>query len=185
MVRRLRALALAASVLGAAPAFAAGGLPALPESSPDRYLQTNLHFDGGGTEISSIHYLRGGLLKRCTRVTLGPLTKNRLTVTAGGTEYLYVFAGHTPRPWEAHLQKLFGRTCDPGAVRRMSAIDQKGIQQGEALVGMTKEGVKLALGIPPEHATPSLDADTWVYWQSRFNKLAVVFQKGKVVQVKG
>jgi hypothetical protein len=166
-----------------AVAFAGGEASA---DSADRYLQTNLHYDAHTTEISSLHYLRGGMIPRCTRVTLGPLEKDHATVVvaSSGTRYVYQFSKHTPKPWDAHLDRLFGRTCDQGAVKRLSAVDQKGVKQGQALAGMTKEGVKLALGIPPEHATPSMDADVWTYWTSRFNKLTVTFRGGKVVEVR-
>lgn len=196
--------ALAACVLLASPASAqkpkkkaaapakpvSTALPEIPADSPERYLQTNLHYDAKEPEqISSIHYLRGGMIPLCTRVSLGPLEKDELDVTlvdgaAAGRKIRYVFSGHTPKPYEPHLDALFARTCDPGAPARLSAVDAEGVKKGEALVGMSKEGVRMALGAPPAHATPSLESDTWVYWSSRFNKLAVVFQDGKVVTVR-
>jgi hypothetical protein len=65
----------------------------------------------------------------------------------------------------------------------LSDVDQKGIDQGKALPGMTKEGVKIALGYPATHRTPSLDVNTWVYWRNRFATFSVTFDKGKVVKV--
>jgi hypothetical protein len=162
-------------------------LPTLPIEGTERYLQTNLQFDSTRPEkISSIHYLRGGNIPFCTRVNVGPLNDEEfeLTVVETGVKYTYEITKFTPKPWETHIEKLFGTNCDPGIVSRMSKIDQEGIQQGQALVGMTKEGVRLALGEPPPHATPSLDANTWTYWSSRFNKVAVDFQDGKVSRVR-
>jgi hypothetical protein len=49
--------------------------------------------------------------------------------------------------------------------------------------GMTKPGVALAIGDPPEHATPNLEANTWLYWKSRFDILIVHFEAGKVVRI--
>jgi len=37
-----------------------------------------------------------------------------------------------------------------------SEIDQRGIQEGKAFPGMTKDGVRMALGYPAAHQTPSL-----------------------------
>jgi hypothetical protein len=49
---------------------------------------------------------------------------------------------------------------------------------------MTKPGVVFALGYPPPHVTPSLEADRWTYWTNRFNKLAILFdEKGSVLAI--
>ncbi len=63
----------------------------------------------------------------------------------------------------------------------LSAVDQEGIQAGKAMLGMTKQGVMIALGYPAMHKTPSTDLNTWVYWKARFNMLTVNFgEDGKV-----
>jgi hypothetical protein len=54
-----------------------------------------------------------------------------------------------------------------------SAADRKGINAGKAHVGMTKEGVRIALGYPALHRTASLDASTWYYWTNRWRSIAV------------
>ena len=50
------------------------------------------------------------------------------------------------------------------------------------LIGMSKDGVVLAIGYPPEHKTPSLKNNRWVYWASRWNKFAVLFNKDGLVE---
>ena len=63
----------------------------------------------------------------------------------------------------------------------LSETDKKGIQQGKAYRGMTKKGVRIALGYPAVHRTPSLDSDTWIYWTNRFRAIAVEFDdQGRV-----
>jgi hypothetical protein len=63
----------------------------------------------------------------------------------------------------------------------LSQLDRKGISEGKVYEGMTKEGVRIALGYPARHRTPSLESDTWIYWRNRFRTLAVEFgQNGKV-----
>jgi hypothetical protein len=67
----------------------------------------------------------------------------------------------------------------------LSGIDQRGIKEGKAYPGMTKKGVRIALGYPASHKTPSLYASTWIYWQNRFNSMAVEFGKnGKVTKIR-
>ncbi len=56
-----------------------------------------------------------------------------------------------------------------------SKIDQRGIQEGKAYPGMTKDGVRIALGYPAAHQTPSLTENRWVYWTNRFRSVAVTF----------
>jgi len=48
-----------------------------------------------------------------------------------------------------------------------------------------KKGVRIALGYPAKHKTPSLDENTWTYWIDRFRMTAVVFGKNKrAVQIR-
>jgi len=75
-------------------------------------------------------------------------------------------------------------SSEPTSLSKFSGADLKGIKEGKAHVGMTKEGVLTALGYPAVHRTPSLDAGTWIYWTNRFGTLSVDFDaKGKVTKV--
>jgi len=72
----------------------------------------------------------------------------------------------------------------PVAYNNLSAKDQQGIKTGQALVGMTKEGVKIALGYPAKHKTPSLEDNTWTYWRNRFRTEVVTFDSnGQVTSI--
>jgi len=65
-----------------------------------------------------------------------------------------------------------------------STEDIKGISDGKAYEGMTKEGVRIALGYPAKHRTLSLEENTWIYWTNRFKTIAVEFDDtGKVIQI--
>lgn len=64
-------------------------------------------------------------------------------------------------------------------------IDKKGIKDGKPYIGMTKQGIRIALGYPARHRTASLEADTWVYWRGRFGTRAVDFnESGKVERIR-
>jgi len=66
----------------------------------------------------------------------------------------------------------------------LSEIDQKGIREGKASIGMTKDGVRMALGYPAAHMTPSLNENRWIYWTNRFKNFTVEFgPDGKVVAI--
>ena len=65
-----------------------------------------------------------------------------------------------------------------------SAIDRKGIKDGKAYTGMTKEGVRIALGYPAKHKTPSLESNSWFYWTNRWKSIEVGFDAaGRVAKV--
>ena len=66
----------------------------------------------------------------------------------------------------------------------LSDVDRQGIQAGKALVGMSREGVKIALGYPAKHRTPSLDDNHWTYWRGRHDTYTVEFDAdGKVTRI--
>lgn len=66
-----------------------------------------------------------------------------------------------------------------------SEIDRKGIGDGKAFTGMSKNGVRIALGYPARHRTLSLDSNTWVYWRGRFGTRAIDFDNaGKVEHIR-
>jgi hypothetical protein len=88
----------------------------------------------------------------------------------------------TSRGWGGGRQALalIPRRACPWAI----SPEGKGIEEGKAYPGMTREGILTALGYPATHRTPSLDAGTWVYWTNRFGTLAVEFDaKGNVTKV--
>lgn len=73
----------------------------------------------------------------------------------------------------------------PVVLENFSEIDRKGIADGKAYIGMSKEGVRVALGYPARHRTTSLSNDTWIYWRGRFGTRAVDFDKtGKVAVIR-
>jgi len=58
------------------------------------------------------------------------------------------------------------------------------IRTGKIAVGMTKEQVIVALGYPPTHETPFLNAAQWRYWYGRFDDFLVTWDpSGRVKDV--
>ena len=67
----------------------------------------------------------------------------------------------------------------------LSEIDQKGINSGKALVGMSKKGVRIALGYPAVHRTLSLENNSWIYWRNRFRTKVIEFDtEGNVKEIR-
>ena len=70
-------------------------------------------------------------------------------------------------------------------LNELSEIDQKGINGGKALVGMSKKGIRIALGYPAAHRTPSLGNNSWVYWRNRFRTKVIEFDtEGKAKKIR-
>ena len=84
---------------------------------------------------------------------------------------------------EDYLKKI--TSTSKVSLDNLSAIDRKGIKDGKAYTGMTKDGVMMALGYPATHRTPSPASNRWIYWTNRFGTIAVLFdEKGIVTGIK-
>ena len=149
------------------------------------YTLVNLHPDEQRHRLYSVNYQQSGLIPLCSKVTIESLDTRRMTFRLGdgGPEYEYIFHNSLRDPIATHLDKVFGKKCETASVEKMSEVDRKGVRAGTVLPGMTKRGVTLAVGYPPEHATPSLDSDVWTYWKNRFGKMKVTFANGKVSEI--
>lgn len=80
---------------------------------------------------------------------------------------------------DAYIDTIFSAEKVP--LDHFSAVDKQGIKSGTAIKGMTKEGVKAALGYPAAHKTPSLNDSEWIFWTNRFGTYAVIFDKNNRV----
>jgi hypothetical protein len=149
------------------------------------YTLVNLHPDEPRRRLYSVNYQQSGLIPLCSKVKIESVDKRKMTfrLLDGDREYEYVFHNSLRDPIPKHLDKLFGTKCDRNP-DGLTEQDRKGIRSGTVTTSMTKRGVILAIGYPPEHATPSLDADVWTYWKNRFGKMQVHFTNGKVTGIR-
>jgi hypothetical protein len=147
------------------------------------YTLVNLHPDEERARLYAVNFQQAGLIPMCSEVELLELTPKRLTfrVLKRNRDYYYLNHKAAAEPFERHLLRFFGRNCDLNKIRSLSEVDQAGIRKGAASPGMSKQGVVYALGYPPRHVTPDLDAAQWTYWKSRFNRIIVVFDEAGVV----
>lgn len=144
----------------------------------------NLHPDENARRLYSVNYQQDGLIPLCTKVSITAVTHRSMTfeVTDGGRKYEYIFHDTLRQEIPKHLDQFFGKTCPKKQVDSLGKVDRQGIKEGRALPGMTKAGVILAIGYPPEHATPSLDGSVWKYWRNRFATTLIYFEDGKVTR---
>jgi len=147
---------------------------------------TNLHPDEPRSRLFAVNYQQAGLIPVCSPVTLLERDRKRLVFRsdASGKTYEYYYHELIREPFGDHLVRYFGMKCPRAALDALPEIDRRGVAHGKPYIGMSKQGVTLAMGYPPPHVTPSLEADRWIYWTNRFNKLAVVFdESGHVIAV--
>ena len=159
------------------------------------YLACNLFPDvERNNALSSVNYhLPGGMLKWGTEIQIAEIHRKHLVFqdVNTGIEYPYSFHGRTLEVVspEEHLKRIFVSDIEPlkREVSAMSEIDKKGIEEGIAHPGMTKRAVLIAIGYPPEFATPDpMTVNEWNYWYDRFREFVVAFgEDGKVVTITG
>jgi hypothetical protein len=146
----------------------------------------NLHPDEQRSRLYAVNYQQAGLIPLCSKVELLDLGSKRMKfrVEKTGKVYEYIYHGAAAEPFPTHLGRYFGRECNRSKVEALSQIDRTGIRRGKALVGMSRQGVTYAIGFPPRHVNPDLDAAEWTYWKSRFNRFVVEFDEGRVANVR-
>ncbi len=149
-------------------------------------LKTNLHPDPRRNKLYTVNYQLSGLIPMCTPVELVELGGKRLVFKDKTTSKEYSLDRHrSTADLSVYLKDYFGTSCDSEKVKGMSEVDQKGIKQGKILMGMTKDAVVLAAGYPPQHRTPSLDGNEWIYWINRFKTIRVIFnEQGMVSEIR-
>lgn len=155
-------------------------------NQPGVYTLTNLHPDENRAKLYSANFQQSGLIPLCTEVEIFKVSHKQIKfkIKETGREYKYDLHRKSGEDLNTNAAKYFGTHCNKDKVAKLSDIDQKGIAQGKAMVGMSKQGVIYAIGYPPVSSTPTLDSTSWKYWFNRFNTFDVVFgENGKVTQV--
>jgi len=90
--------------------------------------------------------------------------------------------GRMKMDFDQYIKKI--ASPKPVDLKGLTALDKKGVEEGRALIGMTKRGVMTALGYPAAHRTPSLESNLWTYWKDRYRTFRVQFgTNGKVVEI--
>jgi hypothetical protein len=99
-------------------------------------------------------------------------------------DYEYNDKGMDGMSMEEYVNKIITST-EPVSLKNLSEVDRKGVADGKAYIGMSKDGVRIALGYPAVNRTPSLAGNTWVYAKNRWTSTAVTFDdKGRVKGIK-
>ena len=159
-------------------------------SCENRYLYNryNLHyiFESGVNKGSYANYTRWpghDFVPYNTKLQAHPSGDRILFITEAGLDVRFEFhPGRMRMTSEQYVELITSPT--PVTYEGLNDADREGIQAGEAMVGMTKQGVLIALGYPARHYTRSLEQDRWIYWMNRYNKYTVLFdESGTVIRI--
>jgi hypothetical protein len=179
------------------PAFAA---TAEDVTGKTFYTAANIWYEKPGP-IESTNFHRGVIIPIGTKVKIremydGSSARNALDNTVqehyvrfddeAGQSYQFVFKRKNAKRgstiWDL-FQQYFSKD-DPmapgGPFKSLSAEEQQAVIAGEVREGMSRSAVLMAYGYPPGSKTPILDADEWVYWDSRRKLRTVAFEDGQV-----
>ena len=162
------------------------------EAGNTYYLECNLHADPDKNKLSSVNYqLAGKVLKWGTPIKIKKISGKKVKFEASGENFAYeihkrtrkitTVRDHLARFLTTDLNKLKTR------VGSLSSVDKKGIEDGRAMVGMSKQGILIAIGYPPEFVvTDPMAASNWQYWRNRWGQFTIIFDTyGKVKDIIG
>jgi hypothetical protein len=111
--------------------------------------------------------------------------KGILITTEDGKKIHFEFNSRNMNGMQPDEYFSYITSATPTPIKKLSKLDRKGISEGKAFKGMTKDGVRIALGYPALHRTPSLDESEWVYWKNRFDTKVIEFDsRGTVKAIK-
>lgn len=159
-------------------------------SSPVRYLKNNIHvqkqYDRKGNPVykaSYANYTNPGaghmIIPVNTQVQIGEsrTIRGRELLIVDQTDGKEIHFAYNIRHMGMSMAEYADLISSPTPVSTegLSAKDRQGIRDGKAYPGMTKDGVRIALGYPAPHRTPSLNDNNWTYWQNRFGSMVVEF----------
>jgi hypothetical protein len=190
MFKRILSISILTICLFANPLVSKSGSDYIIEGPV--YLKVNIHYQDNGRDCkaSYANYTNPGaghqILSVNTPVRIKKWRRSGFIIVDADTNreiYFEYNKGRMQMSIEEYLNKI---TSDSKVdLSQFSDKDRKGIGEGAASVGMTKDGVMIALGYPATHRTPSPDSNTWIYWTNRFGTIAVTFDdKGIVTGIK-
>lgn len=157
--------------------------PPHPATSETRYTCCNIYYEQD--EIPDTLWKVGTMIPLGTPVRILEVRADRIRFEASGHKpiTLVLKYGKGVKTIDQYLNEMFPTQNPRARLAKMKAKTQQIIEQGGVEEGMTKEQVKMSLGVPPAHRTPSMDAAQWSYWQNRWHQFIVFFEGDKVVRI--
>ncbi len=149
------------------------------------YLKYNLKYDANRNKASCVNYQNGLMVPFGTKVKILSYSRRviNLEIPDGTVIKMAYSRKYTGMKVDKWIDKVTSVKDPTPQLKSFSKIDREGIEEGKALIGMTKKAVVIALGYPPVHRTRTLKSNRWVYWANRVVTFGVRFSHDKVVAV--
>ena len=131
------------------------------------------NFIPAGTEVRNV-----GLSKSMTGRKAGAeLLALSFVTVEDGKKYWVNFTKrfHFGKTIHDYLNIMFSEKTFTQLTKGMSETEIMGIKKGVLIEGMSKKSVIVSYGYPPEHRTPSLQMNVWIYWMNRFRSKKIHF----------
>jgi hypothetical protein len=165
-------------------AIAACGARQIPSQLTNNtyFAEANLFLNKG--QLISLNYRSGTPLPLGTQVTVNSVTAEQIHFTLVDTGMQYVFINHraTGTDIQANFQRFFGTEDPDDKLLDLTPEEQDQVHKALPAVGMSRAAVLLAIGPPPSHKTPTLDAPIWTYWNNRATTFEVHFGADGLVE---
>jgi hypothetical protein len=157
------------------------------------YTAYNIWYElGKENALWCINYKRGEMIPAGTEVTDVKIVEPESGRFLGGTdraisfrtvengkEFLVNFKPgfHPDLTIEDYMDKMFTSKNFDELTAGMSEYEIDAIKEGKVKVRMSKDAILVSYGYPPEHRTPSLKEDEWLYWMTRFQTKDIHFDE--------
>lgn len=139
---------------------------------PSGYTCCNLHHSNDW--INDANYAELPMIPAGTPVRITSWGRYRAYADIDGKTYgLGLDYGRTLETTEQWVNKIIVGDDPKARLASYSSAVRKAIQNGQVMIGMTKEQVIMSLGYPETDQNPRLDAEQWRYWRSSFGEYQV------------
>ncbi|MCC6201037.1 MAG: hypothetical protein IT466_09725 [Moraxellaceae bacterium] len=149
------------------------------------YTQHSFYYEKG--RYITTNYARGGVVPINSMVKIVDIGRKSIELELkGGTPVDVVNVVNVKKYTQKDIKDIQALLLGerPVSLDGYNEEIQKAIKDGVLKVGMKKSAVLFARGYPPAHATPSLDSDKWIYWQSRYNRVELIFDNDRIIQIR-
>jgi hypothetical protein len=180
--RSLIFITLLVSLIGCKKNLGSEDLPGHIVMGDNYYTQIVFRYEKNAHRTTN--YRRGDTISINTPVKLVGINKRMITIelVESGQK---IIINNIPKHTGQDIATIFDRYLAMNKVdlSQFNALEKKHIDAGTVAKGMRKKAVIVAFGYPSSTETAGIEADKWVYWSHRFNKLHVKFVGDKVAEV--
>lgn len=181
-IRNMAMLMLGLSLTACNKKLTTEELPANIADGGIYYTQVVMHHEKD--VFPTTNYQVGAAIPVNTQIKLLEINKKAIAIElSDSAEKLTVknIPKHTGEDIFQTFNKLFSK--QKLNLAQFNALETAQIKAGKVAIGMRKNAVTAAIGYPPTTRTANLEADSWIYWQNRYNTFAVNFKNGKVAEI--